>query len=308
MKTTHTRKPLHQQAEPEQKGPFFSKANDDVKKKDDVFFQTKLAVGEPGDKHEQEADAVADKVQRKTEEKKEKPELQKKGKEEEKPAAADGSAKEEDKGKVSKKEEEKKETVQKKEKEEEKPVQKMSGGDKKEEDKSKVSKKEDEQKDKVQKKEKEEEKPVQKMSGSDKKEEDKTNVKKKEASNSDTTVMTKEAGGVHPAAHPVSLEERIKHSKGKGQSLPDEVRNLMETEIGADFSEVVIHTDNESVAMNQELNSLAFTTGYDIYFNAGQYKPNTAEGQKLLAHELTHVVQQTGVSNRKDDKKREDKK
>lgn len=271
MKATHTRRPLHHQAEPEQKGPFFSKANDDVKKKDDVFFQTKLAVGEPGDKHEQEADSVADKVQKKTEEKKEKPEIQQKGKEEDKQGVAGGSAP-------------------------------------KEEDKSKVSKKEEEKKESVQKKEKEEDKPVQKMSGSDKKEEDKTSVKKKEDNGVPTMVMTKEAGGVHPAAHPVSLEERIKQSKGKGQTLPDEVRSLMETEIGADFAEVVIHTDNEAIAMNQELNSLAFTTGYDIYFNAGQYKPDTAAGQKLLAHELTHVVQQTGVSKRKDEKKKEDKK
>jgi hypothetical protein len=76
MKATNTRRPLHQQqTASEQQGPFFNKGNDDIKKKDDVFFQTKLTVGEQGDPLEKEADRVADKVQKKTEEK-EKPDVQ----------------------------------------------------------------------------------------------------------------------------------------------------------------------------------------------------------------------------------------
>lgn len=273
MKSSNTRQPLYQQAVPEQKGPFFSKANDDAKKKDDAFFQTKLEVGKKDDKQEKEADNVADKVQKKSEEK-EKPDVQTKSKEDEKqgdkpavsPQAPKG--KDDEKKKVSKKEDDKKEAdVQKKGKdEEEKPVQKMSDGDKKE-DKTAVSKKEDSGK-----------------------------VEK------DEPVMKKESAASHAAPHKISLEERIKRSKGKGQSLPDQTKSFLETELGVDLSEVVIHTDAEAIAMNKELNALAFTNGFDIYFNAGQYQPDSKAGQKLLAHELTHVIQQTGVSKKKNKK------
>lgn len=333
MKASNTRRPLHQQNTPEQKGPFFSKANEDAKKKDDVFFQTKLAVGEPGDKHEQEADKVADKVQKKTEEK-EKPDVQKKGEDKDKetdknaagPAAAlpmTGP----------------KSTAPDMAHKDKTPAHKDAAGgnakhgkdqaadmhaagqsaaatdhkDKAPDPKSSAGQAPPTPKDKLpgqgagQMTPKDEEKPaIQKMSDGDKKEEDKTKVNKKEEAGKQekeesTAVMKKESGGTH-AAHKVSLEERIKQSKGKGQTLPDDVRAFLESQLGADFGEVVIHTDGEAVAMNKELNSLAFTNGFDIFFNAGQYKPGTAAGQKLLAHELTHVIQQTGVSKKKDKK------
>lgn len=60
-----------------------------------------------------------------------------------------------------------------------------------------------------------------------------------------------------------------------------------------DFSKVRVHTDNEAVQMNQKLGARAFTHGRDIYFGAGQNKPQSTAGERLLAHELTHVVQQT---------------
>lgn len=313
MKSTNTRRPLHQQNTPEQKGPFFSKANDDAKKKDDVFFQTKLAVGEPGDKHEQEADKVADKVQRKIEEK-EKPDVQKKGEDKDKESdkstagsapdpksAAAPGAPQKDKtpndkdiaGTTKHGKDQAPDTQQK----DKVPGKSAAGQMAKDEEPKMVSRKEAER----------EEKPtVQKMSDGDKKEEDKTKVNKKEEAGKQekeepTAVMKKESGGTH-AAHKVSLEERIKQSKGKGQTLPDDVRAFLESQLGADFGEVVIHTDNEAAAMNKELNARAFTSCFDIFFNAGQYNPGTAEGQRLLAHELTHVIQQTGVSKKKDKK------
>jgi hypothetical protein len=305
MKSSNTRRPLHQQTVSEQKGPFFSKANDDAKKKDDVFFQTKLAVGEPGDKHEQEADKVADKVQRKVEEK-EKPDVQKKGEDKDKEgdksaagkapdpksAAAPGAALQD------KTSEHKGVAGNTKHGKDQAPQDKGSAGKMapKDEEPKMVSRKEAER---------EKEPAVQKMSEGDKKEEDKTKVNKKEEhgkQDKDEPVMKKESvGGTH-AAHKVSIEERIKQSKGKGQTLPDDVRAFLEAQLGADFGEVVIHTDNEAVAMNKELNARAFTSGFDIFFNAGQYQPGTAAGQKLLAHELTHVIQQTGVSKKKDKK------
>jgi hypothetical protein len=64
--------------------------------------------------------------------------------------------------------------------------------------------------------------------------------------------------------------------------------------MGFDFGQVRIHKDNEAARMNQQLGARAFTYGRDIYFGAGQYNPRLAEGRRLIAHELTHVVQQGG--------------
>ncbi len=66
----------------------------------------------------------------------------------------------------------------------------------------------------------------------------------------------------------------------------------MSNSFGVDFSHVNVHTNNEAVGMNRELGAQAFTHGSDIYFNSGKYNPETSTGKHLLAHELTHVVQQ----------------
>jgi hypothetical protein len=68
----------------------------------------------------------------------------------------------------------------------------------------------------------------------------------------------------------------------------------MESAFGADFSGVRVHTGSEAVQMSQDLNAHAFTHGSDVYFNSGKYSPSTTEGGRLLAHELTHTVQQGG--------------
>jgi len=99
-------------------------------------------------------------------------------------------------------------------------------------------------------------------------------------------------GGSHDASS--NLESQLSSSKGGGSPLPDEVRSFMEPRIGADFGSVRVHTDGEAVQMNQELSAHAFTHGSDIYFGAGKYNPSSSDGKRLLAHELTHVVQQTG--------------
>jgi Domain of unknown function (DUF4157)/Putative peptidoglycan binding domain len=91
---------------------------------------------------------------------------------------------------------------------------------------------------------------------------------------------------------PDGLESTLQQSKGSGSTLPKEVQLQMGTAIGADFSDVKIHTGQTSVQMNQQLNAQAFTHGSDIYFNSGKYDTNSSSGQHLLAHELTHVVQQ----------------
>jgi len=93
------------------------------------------------------------------------------------------------------------------------------------------------------------------------------------------------------------LEDQLQHSKGRGEALPENERNKMETAFSADFSQVKIHTDAKSVQMNQDLGANAFTHDSDIYFNKGMYNPNSNDGQKLLAHELTHTIQQGAVQN-----------
>ncbi len=79
---------------------------------------------------------------------------------------------------------------------------------------------------------------------------------------------------------------------GDGQPLDTSTRTFMESRFGQDFSGVHIHTDREANRWARDLNAHAFTTGQDVFFAPHKYAPSTIEGQKLLAHELTHVVQQ----------------
>jgi len=85
----------------------------------------------------------------------------------------------------------------------------------------------------------------------------------------------------------------IRVSASGGQPLDAEARDFMEQHIGHDFSRVRVHTDARAVGSARQLRAHAYTVGSDIYFNEGRYDPGNVEGLKLLAHELTHVVQQT---------------
>ncbi len=90
------------------------------------------------------------------------------------------------------------------------------------------------------------------------------------------------------------LSSTLNSTKGSGAALPDSTNQFMSNAFGNDFSQVKIHTDSKAVQMNQGLNARAFTHGTDVYFNKGEYSPNSSSGKSLLAHELTHVVQQSG--------------
>ncbi|MEW6496714.1 MAG: DUF4157 domain-containing protein [Cyanobacteriota bacterium] len=90
------------------------------------------------------------------------------------------------------------------------------------------------------------------------------------------------------------LEASIQGARGSGQPLDESVREPMEREFGADFSGVKVHTDAKSDQLNQSIQAKAFTTGQDVFFRSGAYDPGSRGGQELLAHELTHVVQQSG--------------
>ncbi|EFC85043.1 DUF4157 domain-containing protein [Parafrankia sp. EUN1f] len=85
----------------------------------------------------------------------------------------------------------------------------------------------------------------------------------------------------------------IEARRGAGAPLPEPVRAEMEGHLGADLSAVRIHTDGAAATLNRAVQAEAFTTGTDVFFSPGRYDPTSPTGRGLLAHELTHVVQQT---------------
>jgi Domain of unknown function (DUF4157) len=99
------------------------------------------------------------------------------------------------------------------------------------------------------------------------------------------------AGGIVATT---DLETAIHQAQGIGQPLQESIRTPMEQAFGTTFNDVRIHTDAQSDQLNQSIQANAFTTGQDIFFRQGTYNPESQSGQTLIAHELTHVVQQTG--------------
>lgn len=91
-----------------------------------------------------------------------------------------------------------------------------------------------------------------------------------------------------------AVERSIDEARSGGQGLDYRTRNQMESAFGADFSGVRIHTDSRADSLNHSLSARAFATGRDVFFRQGEYNPGSSGGRELLAHELTHVVQQTG--------------
>lgn len=88
------------------------------------------------------------------------------------------------------------------------------------------------------------------------------------------------------------FEQSLSSSKGGGTALPSDTKQFMESRFDADFSGVKIHTGTNAENLSTSIHAQAFTHGNDIYFNSGKYSPNTADGGTLLAHELTHTIQQ----------------
>lgn len=84
----------------------------------------------------------------------------------------------------------------------------------------------------------------------------------------------------------------INSSRGSGQALENNIAQRAGQTMGHDFSDVTVHTDSSADQLSRQLGAKAFTTGSDIYFREGAYDPASSEGQHLIAHELTHVVQQ----------------
>jgi len=86
--------------------------------------------------------------------------------------------------------------------------------------------------------------------------------------------------------------DRIDRETGRGRPLDEGVQREMGHTMGHDFSNVVVHTDEEAHTLNRELDSHAFAVGNDLFFREGNYDPHSKDGKELIAHELTHVVQQ----------------
>ncbi len=109
-------------------------------------------------------------------------------------------------------------------------------------------------------------------------------------------IMRKESAGSGGLSVSSTFSSFLNASKGGGKPLPQATRGFMENAFSSDFSAVKIHTGNQAFEMSKGINAKAFTSGNDIYFNSGQFDTYSMEGKKLLAHELTHVVQQNGDS------------
>lgn len=286
--------------EKEQQPAFFSRTSDTKvqTKEESNFFQPKLEISPANDPQEKEADAVAnnvvhgvknqqsagvqkkEKVNRMAEqEEKPKAKLQRMAEEEKADAKLQREAKEEEAAPKLQKMGEEEEAAPKLQRmaPEEEARPKLQRMEKEEKADAKLQReaKEEEAKPKLQKKENEEEAAA-KLQAKDSQGEQQTDPreKKKEASS--------------------SLEQMIKESKSKGFALPFDVRTEMEAQFNVDFSDVRIHTDMDAIEMCEMIRAQAFAHGFHIYFNAGKYNPDTDTGKNLLAHELTHVVQQKG--------------
>ncbi|NES67630.1 MAG: DUF4157 domain-containing protein [Okeania sp. SIO2D1] len=96
------------------------------------------------------------------------------------------------------------------------------------------------------------------------------------------------------------LASAINSARGGGQPLDTGLQQSMGLAMGADFSGVRVHTDTRSDQLNQSIQAKAFTTGQDVFFRTGEYEPGSRGGQKLIAHELTHVLQQRGRLGKKE--------
>jgi len=259
--------------------PFFSSRNSSG------FFdvQPKLTTGKPGDKYEIEADNIADKVVNRTRTAnssfsdsansstlQQKPELSV----QEKPLAETITPL------VQKKELEEEDTsilagnIQK-EAEEEEQMQ-LQPIEEEEELQTSLIQKQDIEEEEVQaKSEDEEEEPVQMTQ-----------------ENEEEEVQAK-SDGQAPASP--AVETKLSGARSGGRKMDAPTRSAMESAFGADFSQVNIHTDEKAVQMSQQLGAQAFTHGNDVYFNKGKYNPDSGDGKHLLAHELTHTIQQTGM-------------
>jgi hypothetical protein len=107
-------------------------------------------------------------------------------------------------------------------------------------------------------------------------------------------IQAKTAGDVTPEVTP-AITSGIQSLQNGGQPLSKRERSFFEPRFGVDFSNVRVHDDTRAASVTRSVNARAFTFGRNIVFGAGEYSPDISSGKKLLAHELTHVMQQNGA-------------
>jgi hypothetical protein len=118
-----------------------------------------------------------------------------------------------------------------------------------------------------------------------------------EADEAVPSLQTKPNAHATPAVRP-TVASHINNMRGSGRPLALSVRAYFEPRLGADLRQVRVHTDTQAASAAKAIQARAFTVGRDIAFGAGEYAPTTMSGKKLVAHELTHVVQQNrGLSS-----------
>ncbi len=243
-----------------QPGRGYSFGNLAIEPKERLGVQTKLTIGQPHDRYEQEADRVADQVMRMPEPVSNfrQPSIQRLCPQCEEELQRQPTSVEE--------EEEEKEPLQMK------SLQRQVEPTSEEEE-------EDEEKETLQMK------PLQRQvePTSEEEEED-----EKEP------LQMKSISGKNAEASP-DLQKRISGLQSRGQPLAESERAFLEPRFGYDFSRVRVHADDQAAEMAHSINARAFTVGQNVVFGAGQYQPRSSQGQRLLAHELTHVVQQNSV-------------
>ncbi|MEM8639900.1 MAG: DUF4157 domain-containing protein [Cyanobacteria bacterium P01_G01_bin.54] len=106
------------------------------------------------------------------------------------------------------------------------------------------------------------------------------------------TPFIQRQGAVAGGAAPDAVEDGINAARGGGKALDAGLQQSMGQAMGADFSNVKVHTDGRADSLNRSIQARAFTTGRDIFFRKGEYNPGSSGGQELIAHELTHTLQQ----------------
>ncbi len=127
-----------------------------------------------------------------------------------------------------------------------------------------------------------------------KKEEEESVMKKED----EESVMKMEDDGGKGGTVPAAVEQGIQSSKGQGNPLPENVQQDIGVKMGADLSDVRVHTGSNAHEMSTVLNAKAFTHGQDVYFKNGNYDPSGSSGKALLTHELAHTQQQSlGTGN-----------
>jgi hypothetical protein len=231
---------------------------------DSMALQAKLTVNAPGDVYEQEADRVADAVV----------------------GATDFAAQRQP---VEEEEEMVQPSLQRQEEEEEMVQPSLQRQEEEEEMAQPSLQRQEEEEEMVQPSLQRQEEEEEMVQPSLQRQEEEEEMALASAADQDQTATTDAVPLVAPR-----MEDRINEAKGRGDPLADNVRGPMERGFGADFSDVRVHTDAGADALSESLQARAFTTGQDIFFRSGEYDAASSPGRQLIAHELTHTLQQGG--------------